>query len=292
MFKAMMKSPMAGKLVKLAAKQGKAAAKIAAKQGKAIAKSAVKEAKAAGKDMAKDAEKELRAVKQQVQMEAKAAGKELQAVKQQVQVQAKAAGKELQAVKQQVQVQAKAAGKELQDVKQQVKAAGKAAVTEAQGAQTQLQAARKAVQVAQTQLQAVAAQPQAPVPVAFGKRMNGGLRSFTLVATGSRVRSQPERYAIRNVRKGGRYISRTPAAAALKMHNKMCRVQSKRGVCIMKITLRETTRGSAKKEFSYVAVRRRIDVHSVKALKGRTVGHKTTIKATRAPWTKIKRGSR
>ena len=274
MFKAMMKSPMAGKLVKLAAKQGKAAAKIAAKQGKAIAKSAVKEAKAAGKDMAKDAEKELRAVKQQVQMEAKAAGKELQAVKQQV------------------QVQAKAAGKELQDVKQQVKAAGKAAVTEAQGAQTQLQAARKAVQVAQTQLQAVAAQPQAPVPVAFGKRMNGGLRSFTLVATGSRVRSQPERYAIRNVRKGGRYISRTPAAAALKMHNKMCRVQSKRGVCIMKITLRETTRGSAKKEFSYVAVRRRIDVHSVKALKGRTVGHKTTIKATRAPWTKIKRGRR
>ena len=79
-------------------------------------------------------------------------------------------------------------------------------------------------------------------------------------------------------------------AAAIKMHNKKCRVQSKCGFSTMKITLRETTRGSAKKEFSYVVVRRRLNVHSVKAPKGRTVGHKTAIKATHAPWTKIKRG--
>ena len=119
--------------------------------------------------------------------------------------------------------------------------------------------------------------------MSFGKRLNDGLRSFKIVAYGSKVRSLPHRYAIVKVRKGGRYISKTPMAAALKMHTRICRTEKISGFCWFKITLRETTKGSAKKEFSYIAKQRRRPL-GVKLLKGRKVEYDTTIKATRIPW--------
>ena len=119
--------------------------------------------------------------------------------------------------------------------------------------------------------------------MSFGKRLNDGLRSFKIVAYGSKVRSLPHRYAIVKVRKGGRYISKTPMAAALKMHTRICRAEKISGFCWFKITLRETTKGSAKKEFSYIAQQRRRPL-GVKLLKGRKVKYDTTIKATRIPW--------
>ena len=119
--------------------------------------------------------------------------------------------------------------------------------------------------------------------MSFGKRLNDGLRSFKIVAYGSKVRSLPHRYAIVKVRKGGRYISKTPIAAALKMHTRICRAEKISGFCWFKITLRETTKGSAKKEFSYIAQQRRRPL-GVKILKGRKVKYDTIIKATRIPW--------
>ena len=129
------------------------------------------------------------------------------------------------------------------------------------------------------------AKPKKPTKaeMSFGKRLNDGLRSFKIVAYGSKVRSLPHRYAIVKVRKGGRYISKTPMAAALKMHTRICRTEKISGFCWFKITLRETTKGSAKKEFSYIATQRRRPL-GVKLLKGRKVEYDTTIKATRIPW--------
>jgi hypothetical protein len=127
--------------------------------------------------------------------------------------------------------------------------------------------------------------PKKPIKakMSFGKRLNDGLRSFKIVAYGSKVRSLPHRYAIVKVKKGGRYISKTPMAAALKMHTRICRAEKISGFCWFKITLRETTKGSAKKEFSYIATQRRRPL-GVKILKGRKVEYDTTIKATRIPW--------
>jgi len=75
---------------------------------------------------------------------------------------------------------------------------------------------------------------------------------------------------------GGRYVYKTPQAAALKMHNRKCR-DKKSNYCVMTITLRETTRGSAKKDFSYKVLKRKLS--TPKTLKGRVVKFKTTIKA-------------
>lgn len=49
----------------------------------------------------------------------------------------------------------------------------------------------------------------------------------------------------------GRYISRTPAGAARKAASQICRHSKIKGQCSLKITVRETTRGSKGKEYSY-----------------------------------------
>lgn len=50
---------------------------------------------------------------------------------------------------------------------------------------------------------------------------------------------------------GGRYISDSPMNAAKKAFSKACQFSHVKGKCVMKITMRETTAGSAKKEFVY-----------------------------------------
>lgn len=51
--------------------------------------------------------------------------------------------------------------------------------------------------------------------------------------------------------KPGRYTGKSPASAALKAFNQLCRVKKVKGVCTLVITVQETTRGSEGKMFSY-----------------------------------------
>tara|TARA_Y100000590_G_scaffold185825_2_gene211756 strand:+ start:607 stop:1002 length:396 start_codon:yes stop_codon:yes gene_type:complete len=51
---------------------------------------------------------------------------------------------------------------------------------------------------------------------------------------------------------GGRYTGRTPAAAARKALSYHCAVKRIRGRCALYIKLRETTRGSNNKHFTYL----------------------------------------
>ena len=50
---------------------------------------------------------------------------------------------------------------------------------------------------------------------------------------------------------GGRYISKSPMAAAKKAFTQKCKKANKKGVCSFDITLRETTQGSKQKVYKY-----------------------------------------
>lgn len=50
---------------------------------------------------------------------------------------------------------------------------------------------------------------------------------------------------------GGRFVSRTPAGAARKAAGQICRSSKIKGQCTLNIKLRETTRGSKGKEYTY-----------------------------------------
>lgn len=50
---------------------------------------------------------------------------------------------------------------------------------------------------------------------------------------------------------GGVFHGKTPVSAAKKAMSQICRKSAVRGQCTLIITVRETTRGSARKEFSY-----------------------------------------
>lgn len=55
--------------------------------------------------------------------------------------------------------------------------------------------------------------------------------------------------------KGGRYIARDAAGAAKKAFNQLCRVKRIKGQCTLNISVRETTRNSKNKIYSYTAKR-------------------------------------
>ena len=72
-------------------------------------------------------------------------------------------------------------------------------------------------------------------------------RSFTVIKvtdTHGRVKS-----ASQNA--GGRYISKSPAGAASKAGSQICAKTRVKGQCSLIIVLKETTQGSAHKEFAY-----------------------------------------
>lgn len=50
---------------------------------------------------------------------------------------------------------------------------------------------------------------------------------------------------------GGVFHGKTPVSAAKKAMSKICRKSAIRGQCTLIVTVRETTRGSANKQFSY-----------------------------------------
>lgn len=55
-----------------------------------------------------------------------------------------------------------------------------------------------------------------------------------------------------------RFISRTPASAAKKALTALCSVKKIRGVCTLYITVKETTRGSSGKHFTYICKRKKL----------------------------------
>jgi hypothetical protein len=72
-----------------------------------------------------------------------------------------------------------------------------------------------------------------------------GMRSFTIVNATKHGGCKTK------FGKGGLYRSRTPVAAAKKAFNELCRIKKIRGVCTLFITVRETTRNSKNKEYTY-----------------------------------------
>ena len=84
--------------------------------------------------------------------------------------------------------------------------------------------------------------------------------------------------------KPGRYTGRTPAGAARKAFSELCRAKSIKGVCTLTVTVRETTQGSNKKEFSYKLNRHKLDKPLV-MLKGTknefTINYQTTAKSVK-----------
>ena len=51
--------------------------------------------------------------------------------------------------------------------------------------------------------------------------------------------------------KGGRFVSRTASGAARKAFNALCRVKKIRGKCTLTVVMKETTKGSAGKQYAY-----------------------------------------
>ena len=50
---------------------------------------------------------------------------------------------------------------------------------------------------------------------------------------------------------GGRFVSSTPMSAAKKAVSQICRASSIKGRCTLIVTIRETTQGSSKNEYTY-----------------------------------------
>ena len=78
-----------------------------------------------------------------------------------------------------------------------------------------------------------------------------GYRSFTVV-------DASKFGGCRTKFKAGKYVSKAPVGAARKAFTSFCRLKRIRGVCTLFVTLRETTKGSAGKMYTYKLNRRRL----------------------------------
>lgn len=76
------------------------------------------------------------------------------------------------------------------------------------------------------------------------------LRSFTIVKV---TTSKGDKKGKANL--GGRYISSSPREAVRKAASRICANSSVKGRCSLIITLRETTQGSAHKDYTYKVLR-------------------------------------
>lgn len=87
--------------------------------------------------------------------------------------------------------------------------------------------------------------------------MNSDRRSFTVVGVGKHG-SCKTKFGKKD--HGGRYTSkRGPDVAAKKAFSELCRTKRIKGVCTLIVTIRETTKNSAKKLFKYKLKRRKLD---------------------------------
>lgn len=85
--------------------------------------------------------------------------------------------------------------------------------------------------------------------------MKKDMRSFTLVDVRN-VDGCATKFKVRG--STGRFLSRTPVSAALKAFNGLCAKKNIKGQCAFLITVRETTEGSAKKEFTYHCTQKKV----------------------------------
>lgn len=79
-------------------------------------------------------------------------------------------------------------------------------------------------------------------------------RSFTIVHV-AKGDGCPTKFAYGN--ESGKFIGSNPRGAASKALTKMCEHKRIHGQCSMYITIRETTRGSAQKTYTYLAKRKK-----------------------------------
>tara|TARA_Y100001970_G_scaffold125741_1_gene155553 strand:- start:1287 stop:1700 length:414 start_codon:yes stop_codon:yes gene_type:complete len=84
-----------------------------------------------------------------------------------------------------------------------------------------------------------------------------GYRSFTIVNM-TKSDGCPTKFT------GGRYVARSPAAAARKALSYHCAVKSIRGRCALYIKVKETTQGSKGKHYIYLAHRVKLDTPIVR----------------------------
>ena len=84
-----------------------------------------------------------------------------------------------------------------------------------------------------------------------------GYRSFTIVNM-TKSDGCPTKFT------GGRYVARSPAAAARKALSYHCAVKRIRGRCALYIKVKETTQGSKGKHYTYLAHRVRLDTPIVR----------------------------
>jgi len=109
------------------------------------------------------------------------------------------------------------------------------------------------------------------VKSASGKK---GYRSFTVI-NATKSDGCPTKFT------GGRYVSRTPAAAARKALSYHCAVKRIRGRCALYIKLRETTQGSKGKSYTYLLHRILLKKPIVRSINGNTfkIRYTTEVKA-------------
>ena len=104
-----------------------------------------------------------------------------------------------------------------------------------------------------------------------------GYRSFTVVNM-TKSDGCPTKFT------GGRYVARTPAAAARKALSYHCAVKRIRGRCALYVKLRETTRGSKGKHFTYKLLREKLGTPVVR-FEGTDrefrIRYKTNVKAAK-----------
>lgn len=81
-------------------------------------------------------------------------------------------------------------------------------------------------------------------------KMKEGDRSFTIknISSNKKIKSKLN----------GRYISKSPINAAKKALNHECRESKIKGVCTFNITIKETTEGSKKNEYTYKVKRSKL----------------------------------
>jgi len=77
---------------------------------------------------------------------------------------------------------------------------------------------------------------------------------------------------------GGRFLSSTPSGASRKAATRVCRESKIKGQCSLVVTVRETTRGSLGKEYSYRVNRIKLRNPDVVMRDGKEVVYKYTTK--------------
>ncbi len=85
--------------------------------------------------------------------------------------------------------------------------------------------------------------------------MEDGKRSFTVVEIRKPGQKNKSGSTKKTTGEGGRYLSKSPRAAASKAFNASCRSKSIKGQCTLEVTLKETTRNGDEKIYKYVCKR-------------------------------------